>query len=75
MLKLLALLDRHADEQGLIWLPRREDMGAMLDMTVETASRMVSRLRREGIVEPLPPRHARLDRDRLAAALASQDAA
>ena len=75
VLKLLALLDRHADEQGLIWLPRREDMGAMLDMTVETASRMVSRLRREGIIEPLPPRHARLDRDRLAAALASQDAA
>jgi CRP-like cAMP-binding protein len=74
MLRLMALLDRHADEAGLIWLPRREDMGAMLDMTLETASRLISRLRREGILLPLPPRQARLDRSRLAAALADQDA-
>jgi CRP/FNR family transcriptional regulator, anaerobic regulatory protein len=74
MLKLMALLDRHADPAGLIWLPRREDMGAMLDMSLETASRLVSRLRREGILAPLPPRQARLDRARLAAALAQQDA-
>jgi CRP/FNR family transcriptional regulator, anaerobic regulatory protein len=74
VLKLLALLDRLADEAGLIWLPRRDDMGAMLDMTVETASRVISRLRREGTIAVQPPRHARLDRDRLAAALASQDA-
>jgi CRP-like cAMP-binding protein len=74
MLKLLVLLDRHADEAGLIWLPRREDIGAMLDMTLETASRLVSRLRREGILQPLPPRHGRIDRARLAAALSLQDA-
>lgn len=69
VLKLLALLDRHADTDGRIWLPRREDMGAMLDMTIETASRIVSQLRRDGVLAPLPPRHAGLDRGRLAAAL------
>ena len=74
VLKLLALLGHHAEDDGRVWLPRRDDIGAMLDMTVETASRMVSRLRREGILDLLPPRHARLDRDRLAAAVADEDA-
>lgn len=74
VLKLLALLARHADDDGQVWLPRRDDIGAMLDMTVETASRMVSRLRREGILDLQPPRHARLDRARLATAMANQDA-
>lgn len=69
VLKLLALLDRHADADGQIWLPRREDIGAMLDMTIETASRIVSQLRRDGVLTPRPPRHAALDRSRLAAAL------
>lgn len=74
MLRLLALLDRHRDDDGLIWLPRRDEIGAMLDMTFETASRLVSRLRREGVLEPLPPRAARVDAGRLAAALAAADA-
>lgn len=74
VLMLLSLLARHADDDGVIWLPRREEMGAMLDMTFETASRMVSQLRREGVVEPLPPRQARLDRMRLAAALQAANA-
>jgi CRP/FNR family transcriptional regulator, anaerobic regulatory protein len=75
VLKLLEHLDRLADDEGLIWLPRREDMGAMLDMTIETASRIVSALRREQVLEPLPPRGARVHRDRLRAALRQQDAA
>jgi CRP/FNR family transcriptional regulator, anaerobic regulatory protein len=61
VLRLLALLQRHAHEPDLIWLPRRDEMGAMLSMTVETASRVVSQLRREGVLELLPPLHARLD--------------
>lgn len=73
VLKLLTLLARHADADGSIWLPRREEMGDMLDMTIETASRLVSRLRREGVLEPLPARRARIDQGRLAAALRQAD--
>jgi CRP/FNR family transcriptional regulator len=74
VLKLLALLDRHADAGGLFWMPRREDMGAMLDMTVEHASRVISQLRREGVIVLLPPRAARVDRAALTGALRAQDA-
>lgn len=74
LLELLALLDRFGDGTGPVWLPRREDMGAMLDLTFETASRVVSQLRREGLLELLPPRHAKLDRVRLAAALREANA-
>lgn len=74
VLKLLALLDRLGGDDGLIWLPRREDIGAMLDMTFETASRFISQCRREGVLELLPPRHARLDRARLAAVLETVNA-
>jgi len=74
VLKLLALLDRHADPDGLLWLPRREDIGAMLDMTVEHASRVISQLRREGVIALQPQRAARVDRAALAGALRAQDA-
>jgi CRP-like cAMP-binding protein len=57
----------------LIWLPRREEIGAMLDITMETASRLVSALKREGVIELLPPSHARLDRIRWRQALAQLD--
>lgn len=70
VLKLLQLLQRHEDERGLVWLPRRDQMGDMLDMTVETASRIVSSLRRDGVLEALPPQHGRLQTQRLQAALA-----
>lgn len=73
MLKLLALLERHADDEGLIWLPRRDEMGDMLDLTIETTSRQLSRFRREGILELQPPRQARVDIDRLQAALREID--
>lgn len=73
LLRLLRRLAEHTDEAGLIWLPRREDIGAMLDMTVETASRLVSTLRREGVLELLPPRHARLDLAALEAATRRAD--
>jgi CRP/FNR family transcriptional regulator, anaerobic regulatory protein len=74
VLKLLAKLDGHADDAGQFWLPRRDVMGAMLDMTIETCSRIVSQLRREGVLELLPPHAARVQRGALQAALAVQDA-
>lgn len=73
VLRLLALLARHADDDGLLWLPRREEIGDMLGITVETASRQISQLRREGVLEPLPGRRARLDDSALHAALHAAD--
>jgi CRP/FNR family transcriptional regulator, anaerobic regulatory protein len=46
----------------------------MLDLTFETASRVISQLRRDGVLEVLPPRHAMLDRARLAAARRAENA-
>jgi hypothetical protein len=44
-------------------------MGAMLDMTIETASRLVSQLKREGVLDTPDQRHARINMDALMAAL------
>ena len=76
--RLLHLLRRLADHAGpgdTIWLPRREEIGAMLDMTIETASRLVSALRREGVLTLAPGRSAVLDRAALRRALLADGAA
>lgn len=49
----LALKMRDADAQHLTTLFSREDMGAMLDLKMETVSREVSGLVREGALKPL----------------------
>jgi CRP-like cAMP-binding protein len=59
---------------SLVWWPTRLEMGAMLDMTFETASRLVSILRREGIVEPIDLRHARVNMSALLPALRAESA-
>jgi CRP-like cAMP-binding protein len=73
MLRLLLKLSEFADPSGNVWLPMRDEMGSMLDMTVETASRIVSALRREGVLEPVGAREARLDMARLLESLKTQD--
>lgn len=73
VLQLLRVLSRHPDEQDRIWLPRREEMADMLDLTVETASRCVSQLRREHVIQTLPPRHALLNAALLAQAVQAAD--
>jgi CRP/FNR family transcriptional regulator, anaerobic regulatory protein len=73
VLQLLDQLEHWADDEGRIWLPRREDMGAMLDMTIETASRMVSALRREGVLQGDAGRDTRVDRIALQQALRALD--
>lgn len=50
-----------------IYLPSREDIGAMLGMTAETASRMTAEMRRKQILTELDQRHARLDLSKLKA--------
>lgn len=79
LLKLLQQLQRQAEDEATgsalrIWLPRRDQMGDMLDMTMETASRVVSQLRREGVLRPVAPQHALVDRQRLLQALQAAEA-
>jgi len=69
MLRLLLKLTEYGDDAGRVWLPARQDMGAMLGMTVETASRLVAGLRREGMLDLVDGRHARLDMAALMAAI------
>ncbi len=73
MLRLLLKLSEFADGQA-IWLPSRQDMSAMLDMTIETASRLVSALKREGVLSTPDQRHGLLNMDALMQAL-REDAA
>jgi len=69
LLHLLLRLHALADHEGLAWLPRRDEIADMVDLRTETVSRWISRWRREGLIEPRPPRHARLAADRLQALL------
>jgi CRP/FNR family transcriptional regulator, anaerobic regulatory protein len=70
MLRLLLKLSEFASrDDGLVWLPMRDEMGAMLGMTVETASRLVSGLRRQGMIAPVSARTARIAMPELLAAL------
>lgn len=73
VLRLLHQLAQHAEAPGHIWLPRREEIGAMLDITIETASRFISALRREGVLLATPHRTAQLDMAALARALRQED--
>lgn len=57
----------------VVWLPRREDMGAMLGLTEETVSRQINRLRREGVMRPVDTRHERVDLEVLSEALARDE--
>jgi CRP/FNR family transcriptional regulator, anaerobic regulatory protein len=74
VLRLLLRLSQLGETPQTIWLPRRDEMGAMLDMTVETASRLISALRREGVLEQAQGRHAVLNLTALESALRAQDA-
>lgn len=69
MLRLLLKLSEYGEPDGRVWLPTRQEMGAMLGMTVETASRLNSALKREGVLDSDGGRHARLVMPALLAAL------
>ncbi|MCK6427057.1 MAG: Crp/Fnr family transcriptional regulator [Burkholderiaceae bacterium] len=69
MLRLVLKLSEYSDPDNLIWLPTRQEMGAMLDLTFETASRAVSQMRKDGILHVVDSRCARLDMARLLEAL------
>ncbi len=73
LLKLLQKLAAHAAADGRVWLPQRDEMGAMLDLTFETASRLISQFKREGVIELLDLRHVRIDGPALQRALRVED--
>jgi CRP-like cAMP-binding protein len=70
LLRRLSALGGACHDPSAVWLPRREDMGAMLGLTEETVSRQINRLRREGVMQPVDTRHEQVDLDGLAQALA-----
>jgi CRP-like cAMP-binding protein len=49
--RLLLYLSEREDERACT-LPMREEIGALLGVTMETASRIVADLRRRGLVQP-----------------------
>lgn len=73
LLTLLGILHRHAAGDDTVWLPPRDVLGDMLDIAMETASRLVSALRRDGVLEPLPGQAARVDAAALLRALADEN--
>ncbi len=75
VLKLLLKLGEYAQGTEPIWLPKREDVGAMLNLTIETCSRQISQLRREGLLTTKGNRQARVDLPALRDALRREDIA
>ncbi len=74
MLKLMAQLQQLSADGSSIWLPSRQEMSDMLGVAPETASRLVSHLRREGVLQVASLTEARVDAGRLATALQRADA-
>ena len=48
-----------------ITLPKRSDLGAMLGVALETASRVIAQFERDGVLEHVGPRLFRINRDAL----------
>lgn len=69
MLRLLLKLSEYTDDLGLIWMPGRQEIGDMLGITLETASRLVSACRQDGLLELVGVRRARLALEPLLQAL------
>jgi CRP/FNR family transcriptional regulator, anaerobic regulatory protein len=57
---LLQLADSRPDH--VCFLPSRDDIGAMLGIASETASRVTADLKRKGWIRELDPRHVQVDR-------------
>ncbi len=63
---LLRLLEK-SDNPGICELFSREDVGAILGITTETASRMVAEFKRKGLLEEISPSRYRCNRPELEA--------
>ncbi|HLO79095.1 MAG TPA: Crp/Fnr family transcriptional regulator [Magnetospirillum sp.] len=63
--RLARLMLQLADAQGCISLFSREDVGSMLGITTEHASRTVAEFKRNGVITELAPNRYRCDLDQL----------
>ena len=63
--RLASLFLKLADENAECDLLSREDVGSILSLTTETASRMVSELKRESVIEENGKNHFKIDIDAL----------
>lgn len=54
-------------EATLCHLPSREDIGALLAITTETASRIIAEFKRKGVIQLTSPHQATVDREALTA--------
>lgn len=61
------LAEEETPEQAEVELPSRDDIGAILGTTKETASRLIAEFRRSGILLNVGPRHITVDRTALEA--------
>lgn len=64
--RLLLLLDQSSEDDSF-FLPGREDMGAMLGITTESASKATAEFRRKGWLKPLQNNRAWIDNEALSA--------
>ena len=71
-LDLVAQLRQHLDGTRRVEVVQGA-IGAMLDMTLETASRLISRLKREGVIEPVGARATRINMAALRLAVRLED--
>ena len=62
--RLLLLLDETSEDETF-FLPTRDDMGAMLGITTESASKATAEFKRNGWLRSLPNNRACIDRDSL----------
>ena len=62
--RLLMLLDKNSQDDSF-YLPTRDDMGAMLGITTESASKVTAELRRKGWLKVLDHQRAWIDTDAL----------
>jgi CRP-like cAMP-binding protein len=68
--RLASLFLKLVDENGECYLLSREDVGSILSLTTETASRMVSELKRNAVIEELSKNHFSIDTGALEAIVA-----
>jgi CRP/FNR family transcriptional regulator len=73
MLRLMMKLASLTPPNEASWLPKREEMGAMLGLTLETASRLVSQFKRENLILRMDARQLWLDVSALTEAAVRED--
>lgn len=70
--RLARLMLQLAEDDGAVSLPSREDVGSMLGITTEHASRTVAEFRRNGVISEIAPNRYRTDPGQLSIIAAAE---